>query len=189
MGKAYWDRYYKDRETQQPSDFAKFCAECYLKKGSLIVDLGCGDGRDAALLREFGLVVAVDQSNEVKIGNVVGLKMGIQDFITDNWNNFFDVVYVRWVFHSVDEETENLILDFVASNVKVLMAEFRIIGDEPDDTHMRRLIDHSRFLEKLTQRGLTINFSTYGRGFSKVGNDDPYLARIVAERRGCSADR
>ena len=46
--KDYWDKFYLDFQETQESDFARFCAEKISDLGdSIIIELGCGNGRDA----------------------------------------------------------------------------------------------------------------------------------------------
>ena len=65
MDKDFWDSYYnKSKGVFHPSDFAKFCLKQYIDKGSKILDIGCGNGRDSNF---FGMnkldVVGFDQSD------------------------------------------------------------------------------------------------------------------------------
>ena len=57
--KDYWENFYKKRHTKRPSSFVKFCKK-YIPKGSLILDLGCGNGRDSYYLSRFGKVEGVN---------------------------------------------------------------------------------------------------------------------------------
>ena len=182
MNKEYWDKYYKTRNRQAPSDFVQFCAK-YIEVGSTILDLGCGDGRDSAFLRTYGEVVAVDQSGNLNLNGVEFIRQDMIEFLQEDRK--FDVMYVRWVFHAVPEEVEDLILDYAQRNARQLLAEFRVIGDVSDDTHWRRPIDLNDFAKKLFDRGFNLNYMNCEQGYSKLGEDDPFLARIVGEFRNC----
>ena len=59
----YWNTYYnKKLELDYPSNFARDIVK-NLKKGSVLIDLGCGNGRDSLFFAENGLnVIAIDMS-------------------------------------------------------------------------------------------------------------------------------
>jgi SAM-dependent methyltransferase len=64
--KNFWDSFYKDQNTQkitEASSFAHFVCE-FIKADSLVIDMGCGNGRDSRYLNLFNDVVGVDQSVE-----------------------------------------------------------------------------------------------------------------------------
>ena len=44
----YWNNYYKSKSKRFPnSDFSEFALDKIEKTSSLIIDIGCGDGRDS----------------------------------------------------------------------------------------------------------------------------------------------
>jgi len=49
--------------------------------------------------------------------------------------------------------------------------------------HYRREINRTDVERSLCHLGMTVDFSVEGKGFSKVRDDDPTLARIVAIRQ------
>ena len=66
MEKEYWDTFYKQEKTKSdilpPSQFAAFTAGMLSTKESLIIDYGCGTGRDSIFLTNYAeKVIAVDQ--------------------------------------------------------------------------------------------------------------------------------
>lgn len=172
MNEQYWKNYYKGKEQNYPSDFALFCLS-RIPNGSLIVDLGAGDTRDTHILSTKVDCIAVEPNNdEVAYNNLHEVEA-----------RRVDIVYARWFFHAIEEEVEDDILDWCAKNGVTLMAEFRVVGGEaPDNSHERRLIDGAVFLRKLLDRGFKIEYYEESYGFSKVGNNDPYLGRVIAKR-------
>jgi len=72
MDKQYWKNFYEDHSLKEDisecSTFAKFCEENYFKRELSIVDLGCGNARDAFYFARLGHeVLGVDQSIDISI--------------------------------------------------------------------------------------------------------------------------
>ena len=63
MDYKYWNEYYKKNiAPNEPSKFAKDILK-YLDSGKKLIELGCGNGRDAMFLANNNIsVVAIDQS-------------------------------------------------------------------------------------------------------------------------------
>lgn len=64
--KVYWEDYYKENcMPKEPSLFAEWCWDNYLEKGNSVVELGCGNGRDAVFFASNNIEVqAIDQYKE-----------------------------------------------------------------------------------------------------------------------------
>ena len=62
---AYWNQYYKNRVcSEEPSPFARYVATL-VEPGRRMVELGCGNGRDAVFFAAQGLdITALDMSQE-----------------------------------------------------------------------------------------------------------------------------
>ena len=63
MNKDYWEKFYANkRGCVEPSLFAKFVMNEYLREGTTLVEFGCGNGRDAVYFSEMGIcTLAIDQ--------------------------------------------------------------------------------------------------------------------------------
>lgn len=188
MNEKYWPKYYAEKDTDFPSDFALFCFS-YIKPGSKILDVGAGDGRDSWLLAKKGHVVAIEPNTD-KPGKIPGVhqcKCTLKDFFdkpakVDNRLEAPDVIYARWFLHTVPEEDTRILFEFARIEQADLMLEFRAEGDKvEDDTHERRLINPYELVERLVKNGYVIKHFEVGNGLSKRGEDDPYLGRVIAE--------
>lgn len=192
MNKEYWQEYYKDRDRQKESDFALFCLK-HLPDGEItLVDVGAGDGRDSVFFSMYTTkVIAVEPVDtgmptaeygfEHAVGTLDEFAEEIQYLKLPKPN----VIYARWFLHAVEREVEDILLDFTMKEKATLMAEFRVLGDViEDDSHERRLIDPKKIAGKLLDRGFIIKHMEVGHGFSKQGNDDPKLCRLIAEYKG-----
>ena len=63
--KYFWDSFYKDQDKQNisnASSFAHFVGN-FIDSEALVIDLGCGNGRDSRFLNQFNDVVGIDQSD------------------------------------------------------------------------------------------------------------------------------
>ncbi len=114
--KTYWENYYKSHATpQRESRFAAFVCEKILR-GAVLLELGCGDGRDALFFAKNGMhVCAIDQaSSEIAYLNAhhqnANLRFVAGDFTALEGFGFaqssFDCVYSRFTLHSIDAEAQ-----------------------------------------------------------------------------------
>lgn len=204
--RSYWNQYYRAirNELDQPSDFAVF-VEKKLRKGSHIMELGCGNGRDSLyFLSEGHHVIAVDSSdvaidmlNEATSDNANALFV-CDDFVKCQalYQMRYDCIYSRFTLHAITEEQENEMLFNAKSALSVgglLCIEARTIHDEifgmgvPAgqnayiyNDHYRRFIDVEIFKTKLEDLGFDIVSMEESKGFSKTEQSDPILMRCIA---------
>ena len=76
MDKKYWNEFYdshsEDDDIKNASTFAKFCQTKFLQNTAKnIVELGCGNARDAWYMKKRGhIVYAIDQANDDKVKQI-----------------------------------------------------------------------------------------------------------------------
>ena len=206
MDYKYWNEYYKKNiAPHEPSKFAKDILK-YLESGKKLVELGCGNGRDAIFLSNNNInVVAIDQS-ESSINN---LKCSVSnsniDFIADDFietklleKESFDYVYSRFTLHSISEEQEDKLINRVYNSLKkdgLLLIEVRSIKDEifglgekvarntyVYNNHSRRFIVLDELIEKLTSIGFKINFVDENNNYAIYKEQNPIVIRIIAKK-------
>lgn len=205
--REYWNDYYQKIKQQKvvPSNFAVE-TEKRLAKGSHILELGCGNGRDSLYFLDKGHnVIAIDGSdtaiemlNELTEDNKDAL------FVCDNFVKCqslyqmpYDCIYSRFTLHAITEEQENELL----GNIKgalckdgLLCIEARTIHDEIYgmgeevahnaylyNGHFRRFINVDEFSDKLKSLGFEIVELIESNGFSKTETSDPVLMRCIAK--------
>lgn len=201
--RVYWDQYYKNRVcSEKPSPFAQYVATL-VQPGRHLVELGCGNGRDAVYFAGLGLNVtaldlsqeAIDMLNEKKIP---GARFICGDFIAADCHapECYDYAYSRFTIHAINEKQEKLLLRTMHRSLKPggkLFIEVRSVNDplfgkgkalERNayfyDNHYRRFIVLSELLERLEQEGYRVEYAQESTGFAPYGNDDPPVIRVVA---------
>lgn len=124
------------------------------------------------------------------LGDESGLKDLVQKVVKKaERENKKIVFYLRFLLHAIDEETEKVLLDTLANNAPCgtyFTAEFRTLEDADKsktyDDHYRRFICTDEFLEAMKKRGFSINEFYKGTGLSIYKDEDPFLARVIAEK-------
>lgn len=206
----YWNEFYKNEKSLLgESTFSRFVNK-QLNNKYTILDIGCGNGRDSLYFANQGHeVIGVDRSIEaIKQNNdnskdksnvkflhvdlkqkdsLVHIVNELQEKTNENKKPL--IVYLRFLLHSIDEETESNLLSTLAKHLKTgsyLAAEFRTIEDKERskvyDNHYRRYISAEDLKEKVYLLGFEEDYFTKGTGLSVYKNEDPYLARIIMKK-------
>lgn len=177
MNKKYWRDFYS---MSKPSAFAKFCVN-YLPMFSLILDVGCGNGRDSYYFSKKGYyVVGIDYASDPACSQRATFYNLSIDEMTGH-ENVFNVIYSRFLLHSVTtDEVRNLI----EWSKGLFMAEFRAKGDKPRlyTNHKRNFIDEEWVKNVLKANGFKILYFKKSRGFSKFKGEDPLIVRVIAKK-------
>ncbi len=208
MDKIYWENYYKKQVAPaEPSRFARFVMGQFVSSGQRLVELGCGNGRDANFFGENGVkVVAFDQAtteieelNRANLCNNVTFRSG--DFTQlENDTKGFDAVYSRFTLHSVDSSGQARALAWAARNLVdggLLCVEVRgqknsLFGKgEPVDgqhdafifnDHYRRFLNKDELDQQVMGLGFDIVSSEESKGFAPLGDEDDFFIRHVASK-------
>lgn len=206
MDYKYWNEYYKKNiAPSEPSNFAKDILK-YLESGKKLIELGCGNGRDAIFLSNNKIdVVAIDQC-ESSINN---LKSSVSsdniEFVADDFietklleRESFDYVYSRFTLHSISEEQENKLINRVYEALKkdgLLLIEVRSVKDEifglgkeiarntyVYNNHSRRFVVLNELVEKLKSIGFEIDFVDENNNYAIYKELNPIVIRIIARK-------
>jgi len=181
----YWNRYYENHHDMDASPFAVWCYHNYLytfkDPPHRICDLGCGNGRDTNFFRNNGLTITpVDQSPTANVeGQIIA---DVSEVALEE----YDAVYARWLFHAVTKEAADGMLrrwDSGAKKDSLFLIEARSWKDGKPlpNTHYRRPIDLDDILPLV--KNAVIRHVSESRGYSKVGEDDPLLIRLVLRHK------
>ena len=208
--KSFWDSFYKDRNNEKITDassFARFVCD-FVKANSLVIDMGCGNGRDSRYLNLFNDVVGIDQSDEAiescraQGGSIAGATktldfrvLSVEDenicqifkteFIRSERKSIF--VYARFFLHAIDKTQYARFWDFAQClnrdySVSVGV-EFRTNEDEKNfkqfPGHFRTYLDPNAVVADAELRGFRVREILQGYGLAKYKDEDPHLARII----------
>ncbi len=207
MDHSYWDKYYKHPGASRPtppSQFAAFTLSEIIGEDTLLIDLGCGNGRDSALFSQFGVpVIGIDSSEEAICActarNLVNCDFIAADVsdprLCDKIKNCLPspssfssyTIYARFFFHAITDEQEAALLRSLQSLLGTsgrIFLEFRTDRDanltKATEPHFRRYLKPYKLIERLLCSGFHTDYFVEGFGFAKYGNDDAHLGRIIS---------
>src|SRR6056300_3696 len=166
----YWKRFYKNKTApKNPSSFAVKC-NSMIESGSKILDMGCGNCRDANYLANNNSVIAVDgnSQDEFTSNEVFFIKSNIEDLVDIKC----DYIYSRFFIHAIPEDVEDLFWDYVKRNSKKFFVEARSDKSSFDGDHYRRFINKKSLENKLNNFGFNYQIQEE-QGLAVFGDDDP----------------
>lgn len=203
----YWNGYYASHRSATrplPSQFATFVAG-ELDGSHRVVELGCGNGRDALFFAEYGHeVVGVDGSAAaVEACTALAATLGsgarfLQATITDDdladrlgSSALPTVVYARFFLHAITEAEEGRLLDLAAAVSEpggLLAVEYRTVEDaslaKVTDEHFRRYAVPAEVEARAQDRGFERTYAVEGFGYAKYRHDDAHVARALFRKGG-----
>ena len=203
--RGHWSDYYSSG--QAPSVASPFAISVNKKipVGSKILEIGCGNGRDASFLAGEGhQIVALDPSESAiqscrtrDVGDLINYQQGTLPDIVNTLDSDFEVAYSRFVIHAMplSEEIRTLV---AAAKVLlpggIIFIECRSINDQmarqgevisPTERifgHYRRFIIKEELESRLVESGFKIIESIESKGLAVFGDNDPMIIRVRAER-------
>eukprot|EP00546_Thalassionema_frauenfeldii_P006823 CAMPEP_0178918082 /NCGR_PEP_ID=MMETSP0786-20121207/13625_1 /TAXON_ID=186022 /ORGANISM="Thalassionema frauenfeldii, Strain CCMP 1798" /LENGTH=253 /DNA_ID=CAMNT_0020591745 /DNA_START=90 /DNA_END=851 /DNA_ORIENTATION=- len=100
-------------------------------------------------------------------------------------------LYNRFFLHALDDEQEKIFLSAVADACipgDLLYIETRCSLDEELDkehgkNHFRRYVKSDELIESLVSLGFGIHYKITGQGMAKYKAEDPFVTRIICERK------
>jgi SAM-dependent methyltransferase len=177
----------------------------------IVIDIGCGDGRDSLAFAVAGRrVLGLDRSRvAITVAQRRAKQLGVDDqtefrvldaadqratreAIEDVLSAATEPVlfYLRFFLHSIPEDVQEHLLEVISGAARpgdVLAAEFRTDRDEELSKtfagHYRRYQNGPAFGRALSARfRFRIDFEQQGTGLSPFGDEDPDLYRVIAAR-------
>jgi len=208
MDKNYWkDIYSKQSEGDRPSLFAQYIVDTLDIEGKRLIELGCGNGRDAIYFANANAIVdALDQCDNIielldyRFHKLDNLHFKCLDFTSMSDGNAYDVVYSRFTLHSISKPQEENVLRWAYRNlakkgklcieVRGQKNEIYRVGTpvegEPDafilNDHYRRFIHFETICDELKNIGFQIDFAKEQKGFAPFNGTDETYIRIIASK-------
>ena len=202
----YWKWYYDRNKTPfTPSPFAHHVIKHYAQENHSLIELGCGNGRDAIYFANKGLNVLAYDLCEEEIEFLSrnyphpNLEFKVDDFTNLGKSLKCSLVYSRFTIHSISYKGQTAVLNWV-SNILLDKGYFLLeargkqnelfkkgvpVEDEQDayiyNNHYRRFLDFSETCKTLESIGLKIVEASEKNGFSPINGNDETLIRIVAQ--------
>jgi adenylylsulfate kinase-like enzyme/2-polyprenyl-3-methyl-5-hydroxy-6-metoxy-1,4-benzoquinol methylase len=201
----HWASFYrKHTAATAPSPFAQDCL-ARLKPAQRLLEIGCGNGRDATFFAANGFqVTALDKSQAAIDAGMEHNEHGIEYIccdvvdVADRVSGKFGVVYSRFSLHAMtraEEERAIAAAHDLLSPGGTFCIECRSINDplaragdvlSPDERiagHYRRFIVLADLLDKLKAQGFGIREHVESKGLAVFGDEDPVVIRVLAEKR------
>lgn len=191
----YWQEFYRSNEVNrlsEPSEFARFVAS-YLhdqcKKNELILELGCGNGRDTHFFKQAGYqVIGVDYSARHQEAYFVN-----GDAISNICPASY--YYMRFFAHAIDEQYLDSLLTTIteyAPKGALVFIETRSTKGITDtdkakvnfkssigEKHYRYLYSKAYFSQKIATHFSVLSLQE-AQGLAAFGSEDPYIIRVIA---------
>lgn len=202
------DDFYSRPVEAAPSSFARWLVESELvPQAELVLDIGCGNGRDLATLQNLApVVVGVDRSRyaaqaaRTHTHTVPGIYIveddvlepgTIKNLANEHRNEVSGVVlyYHRFILNGLTSAEEEVLFSELAAATEpgdYVAFEHRTDQDEGRKKALfrsyRRFIAAAETVASLEAHGMTILHCEAGEGLAPFGREDPHVVRIVAKR-------
>lgn len=203
--KPHWAEFYKNNKgVLSSSPFAEFVAS-HLPSNGTLLEIGCGNGRDAVYFCQLGQkVTGTDISEEAiafcrdnHIYPEVKFYSGHLPNISYIKNDRYDSIYSRFCLHAMTEKEELEVLEqsyaLLQKNGHIYI-ECRSINDplsrmgdvlSPTERffgHYRRFIRRQDLESSLVNIGFDVIMSMESNGLAVFGEEDPVVIRIIARK-------
>jgi SAM-dependent methyltransferase len=197
----YWNKFYEKNFnfTFENSSFSEWCLSKLDNNQHKLIDIGCGNGRDLKYFEEKGIdSTGIDKSYEVikKLKNLG--HNAINNCLTKFDYKSYNILYCRFVIHTLDSENLNLFFDTISKSKKetILFIESRVSEDDFDniinfksvvgERHIRYIHSEKTILELITNSGFEIIDKIKSKGLSVFESEDPLIIRIMAIKKNHS---
>jgi len=204
----YWNKVYSNKSAKIspyfPSQFAAFCVSEIFENGvDQVIDLACGNGRDALFFARHGFNVLAIEKSQCAIDNLVKIKthknifaVANLDLVNDELplakiNNQRCAFYSRFFIHTLQTEEVVKFFENISTAMKpdeILMLEYR---NHDDSDKFKYFGDHFRayyktqFISEIAQsNNLECYYAIEGIGFAKWRGEDPSVTRQIFKKTG-----
>lgn len=204
LARVHWTRFYgEQRPMPGPSPFAAWVAEQIPAELTTVLELGCGNGRDTAAVARGRRALGLDYSPTAIARNErvwpgidfrqadVGDPESLARATADHVGSHPVAVYSRFFVHAISDEAEDVLREFLARTLPAgsrIYLEFRTEKDKDTPKvfgeHFRRFVDPDALVARFGRDGhFAVLHDERGHGLAVYRDEDPYVARIVLEKR------
>ena len=158
---GYWDIFYKNNNVPlEPTSFAKYCLPL-IKKKSIFLELGCGNGRDSIYFARNNISVHASDISKTAIANLrKTVPVSVMENLTlinEDFTNFeeekfpehFDTIYSRFTLHTILKDKLDKVLNWSFKSLHsdgLILIETRSTKDPLFSSGKGKLIDKNTFL-------------------------------------------
>jgi ubiquinone/menaquinone biosynthesis C-methylase UbiE len=203
MDKLHWNTFYKKFNFNKPSLFAKFVLR-RIKKSYFLLEVGCGNGRDAFYFIRNNIKCIAYDTSAVVINN--NKKLFAKVFYVNNIckknyklkKNYFNCIYARFFLHAINEREQKYFFLNSRRLLKkngFLYLEFRTIKDnlfkkgekisqyERITDHYRRFIDPPKLIEKIKKDyNFKVIYCKSSKNFAIFKKEKPHVCRLILRK-------
>ncbi|MGA0242324.1 MAG: methyltransferase domain-containing protein [Candidatus Marinamargulisbacteria bacterium] len=197
----YWNEFYSNSQKMgPPSQFASFVLNEFFHYKN-IVDIGCGNGRDAFFFNQYQKkVLGVDGSNKaIELNSKVAkdnINFKLFSFskskkiseLAEYINQYYPnaIIYSRFFLHALTNDELDIFFDFLellAFENNPICIEYRTIKDSTIkkhiNNHFRNYLNPIDIEKKINLKKLKSIYFHEGTGLAKYKNEDAYVARHI----------
>ena len=196
----YWKNFYRKKKLSTainfPSQFSMFTLSNDIKK-NLLIEFGCGNGRDAHYMSKYyKKVIGFDSSGFVIKKNISSfkgiknLKFVNRDIIKKSDLNFLKkykkTIYARFFIHTLKNDEINIFiktLSFLLKKNEKIFLEYRTHLDKKTKKtfkkHYRNYLDPKSIINLFKKEKFENVYSNSSYGYALFGNEDPHIARQI----------
>lgn len=203
----YWANHHAHAAPLPPSPFAT-ALQARVDLPGVVVDLGCGDGRDAVAFAAAGrTVVGLDRCpvglrrarervagaefRECDLADAAQVRAALTEVLAAAGERPV-LFYARFLFHAVPPQVQELVLTELAALARPgdgFAAEFRTLADEALPKNRtprigRRYLDGPALGARLVADGWDLLDEVEATGLAPLEKEDPMLYRVVARWTG-----
>ncbi|MBM0204755.1 class I SAM-dependent methyltransferase [Micromonospora sp. STR1s_5] len=204
VNNEYWDEFYRGWQLAVPSQFCALVS-AHLEAGDLVVDFGCGNGRDAIWFGNFGYPVLAIDASEQAIVHARGQtppRAKVEYHVADigeieriselirGWRRAGRMVcYARFFLHAISAAQEASFFRILAEVLEKgdrCFFEFRTLADASGEKvfgdHYRRYIDIESLVSRAASFGFVSTYLVEGVGMAYFRGEDAVVGRLFLER-------
>jgi len=196
----YWNNFYSKKISSNkinfPSQFSMFTLSNDIKK-NLLIEFGCGNGRDAYYMSRYYKRVIGYDSSEFVIKKNISIFKGIKNlkFVNRNIIKKYDLnylkkyqktIYARFFIHTLKNDEIDIfikILSFLLKKNEKIFLEYRTHLDiktkKTFKKHFRNYLDPKKIINLFKKENIENIYSNSSYGYALFGNEDPHIARQI----------